>query len=129
MTVESTQTVEAVAPSSPTYPQILATFTGADAMRAKDICLALGLDIIPKNTKAYAPSRSRHAVTNYPLPAWANAVRLFQRPSRAASMPFTAARSKEPGSAGPDSPASSEAQTSSSGYSTGESPLNFVHTG
>lgn len=50
-TVESSQAVEAVAPSSPTYPQILATFTGNEAMRAKDICLALGLDTIPKNTE------------------------------------------------------------------------------
>lgn len=50
-TVESAVTVEVVAPSSPTYPQILATFTGTEAMRAKDICLALGLDTIPKNTE------------------------------------------------------------------------------
>lgn len=49
--VEAVTSVEAMAPSSPTYPQILAAFTGTDTMRAKDICLALGLDTIPKNTE------------------------------------------------------------------------------
>jgi hypothetical protein len=49
--VEAVANVEAMAPSSPTYPQILAVFTGTDTMRAKDICLALGLDTIPKNTE------------------------------------------------------------------------------
>lgn len=43
---------EAIATTSPTYPQILAAFTGTDTMRAKDICLALGLDTLPKNTES-----------------------------------------------------------------------------
>jgi hypothetical protein len=50
-TVDTVASVEAAAPSSPTYPQILAAFTGTETMRTKDICLALGLDTIPKNTE------------------------------------------------------------------------------
>jgi hypothetical protein len=39
--------------ASPAYQQILAVFTGAtDAMRAKDVCLALGIGTTPKYTEA-----------------------------------------------------------------------------
>jgi hypothetical protein len=50
VTQGAAETGEPVGPS-PTYTQILATFTSTDAMRAKDICLTLGLEPIPKNTE------------------------------------------------------------------------------
>ena len=38
-------------PGSPAYAQILAVFGPSTSIRAKDICLALGLEPIPKNTE------------------------------------------------------------------------------
>jgi hypothetical protein len=46
------ETTATARPGSPGYTQILSAFTSPEPLRASGICLALGLDAIPRNTES-----------------------------------------------------------------------------